>query len=202
MVSFPEAILTVKTLNNVLQEMHKNKRYKELTFYLEACESGSMFEGVLAKDINVYAITAANSHESSWGCFCDNDMKLPCLGDTFSVSWILDSEIENLNSETLNKQYKIVKHLTNQSHVMHYGDLKIASEFVSEFQGHESIVHSLKNLNAQRIKMRELISNSNKQNARDIHIIMLEKEYYESIGTDKEIKAKRRYFKAIHVSKK
>lgn len=32
----------------------------QLTFYLEACESGSMFEGVLADDVNIYATTAAN----------------------------------------------------------------------------------------------------------------------------------------------
>uniref|UniRef100_A0A0K0DY32 legumain n=1 Tax=Strongyloides stercoralis TaxID=6248 RepID=A0A0K0DY32_STRER len=201
MVSFPESILTVKNLNITLENMHKNRRYKELTFYLEACESGSMFEGILSTHINVYAITAANSHESSWGCFCDNDMKLPCLGDTFSVSWILDSEIENLNSETLNKQYKIVKKLTNQSHVMHYGDLNIAKEFVSEFQGHKSTVNSLRNVILQRTKIAELISNSDKQDSRDIHMIMLEKEYYESIDTDNEMKAKKRYFKAIHKRK-
>jgi hypothetical protein len=35
--------------------------------YLEACESGSMFEGLLEDDLSVYATTAANGHESSWG---------------------------------------------------------------------------------------------------------------------------------------
>lgn len=30
-------------LNSVLQEMYDNKMFKELTFYVEACESGSMF---------------------------------------------------------------------------------------------------------------------------------------------------------------
>ena len=30
-------------LNNVLQQMHDKKMFKQLTFYVEACESGSMF---------------------------------------------------------------------------------------------------------------------------------------------------------------
>ncbi|TKR60473.1 hypothetical protein L596_027715 [Steinernema carpocapsae] len=138
LIAFPSDMLTVKQLNKVLKEMHDKNRYKELTFYLEACESGSMFENILKKDINVYAITAANAHESSWGCFCDNDMGLPCLGDQFSVNWMTDSDNKSdLNAETLDDQFKVVKKLTDKSHVMHYGDMDIAQEKVSEFQGHD-----------------------------------------------------------------
>ena len=36
---------------------------------MEACNSGSMFEGLLPEDINVYATTAANPTEPSWGAF-------------------------------------------------------------------------------------------------------------------------------------
>ncbi|MCP9264627.1 Legumain [Dirofilaria immitis] len=84
--------LTVKDLNDALKRMHKLKKFEKLVFYMEACESGSMFAKVLPKNIDVYAVTAANSHESSWGCYCDNTMKLPCLGDCFSINWISDSE--------------------------------------------------------------------------------------------------------------
>lgn len=35
-------------LNNTLTTMHSKGMYKKLVFYLEACESGSMFEGVLS----------------------------------------------------------------------------------------------------------------------------------------------------------
>ena len=38
--------------------------------YVEACESGSIFEGVLDKSLNIYATTAANAYESSWGTYC------------------------------------------------------------------------------------------------------------------------------------
>ena len=36
-----------------LQAMHANKMYKKLVFYMEACNSGSMFEGLLDKGLRV-----------------------------------------------------------------------------------------------------------------------------------------------------
>ena len=30
----------------VLEEMHNNKRYKQMVIYMEACESGSMFDKI------------------------------------------------------------------------------------------------------------------------------------------------------------
>ncbi|KAH7719919.1 Protein T28H10.3 [Aphelenchoides avenae] len=134
LISFPDDILSVKQLTDALKKMHARKKYKELTFYLEACESGSMFEN-LDPSLNIYAITAANAHESSWGCYCEVEEDLPCLGDLFSVNWMQDSDKENLESETLDQQYKIVKKLTTKSHVQHFGDMGIAKEHVGEFQG-------------------------------------------------------------------
>lgn len=50
-------------------------------------------------ELSVYAITAANGRESSWGTYCDNDQNLPCLGDLFSVNWMNDSDkVYNLKS--------------------------------------------------------------------------------------------------------
>ncbi|CAD6190061.1 unnamed protein product [Caenorhabditis auriculariae] len=144
LVSFPNEILTVSKLIRTLESMHKDKKYSQLVFYLEACESGSMFESVLRNDLDIYAITAANNHESSWGTYCENDMKLPCLGDLFSVNWLDDSDSEDLASETLEYQYELVKKKTNLSHVMHYGDLSIASEVVGLFQGEKTLEHRLR----------------------------------------------------------
>jgi legumain len=87
--------------------MHENKLYGELVFYLEACESGSMFEGILRDDINAYAITAANAEESSWGTYCYPDDAIKgvhmgtCLGDLFSVIWMEDSDKQDIRAETL-----------------------------------------------------------------------------------------------------
>ena len=52
---------------STIKTMHDKKWYNKLVFYIESCHSGSMFEGILPSDLNVYATTAANAHESSWG---------------------------------------------------------------------------------------------------------------------------------------
>ncbi|PIO59850.1 peptidase C13 family protein, partial [Teladorsagia circumcincta] len=99
-----------------------------------------VYEGLkIDYKVGVYAITAANSHESSWGTFCENDMRLPCLGDLFSVNWMKDSDEEDLNVETLEHQYELVKRMTNLSHVMHFGDMHIANEPVGWFQGQRKV---------------------------------------------------------------
>uniref|UniRef100_A0A1I7XGP9 Legumain n=1 Tax=Heterorhabditis bacteriophora TaxID=37862 RepID=A0A1I7XGP9_HETBA len=54
LISFPDdivRILTVKMLDDTLSWMYTNGRYKQLVFYLEACESGSMFD-VVRDNIN------------------------------------------------------------------------------------------------------------------------------------------------------
>jgi legumain len=87
--------------------MYDNKMYKEMVIYMEACESGSMFENILEDNLNIYAVSAANSNESSWGTYCSPDDKVngipigSCLGDLFSVNWMEDSDNADMNSETL-----------------------------------------------------------------------------------------------------
>ncbi len=56
-------------LISALNYMHVNKKYKELIFYMEACESGSMFNGLLDPNISIYSTTAANPCQSSFACF-------------------------------------------------------------------------------------------------------------------------------------
>ncbi|KAK0394509.1 hypothetical protein QR680_000778 [Steinernema hermaphroditum] len=125
--------LTKADLWNGLDYMYNNKRYGKLVFYLEACESGSMFEGFPANR-EVYVMTASNPDESSWAVYCDQS-DLPCLGDEFSVNWMEDSENNNVNAETLKKQYSDTKKATKQSHVSKYGDFDFLTEAVGDFQG-------------------------------------------------------------------
>jgi len=40
--------------------MKENKKFNKLTYYMNACHSGSMFT-TLPDDINVYTMTAANA---------------------------------------------------------------------------------------------------------------------------------------------
>jgi len=82
-------------------------------------------------------VTASNSEESSWGTYC-NVQDMPCLGDTFSVNWMEDSDKENLNTEPLKKQIQIVRTETTKSYVSEFGETTtIPQEDVSCFQGDE-----------------------------------------------------------------
>ena len=82
--------------------------FKELTFYVEACESGSMFPNLTDKE-NIYAFTASNATESSWGTYCGSDATVDgkkiksCLGDLFSVNWMEDTEANDPSVETLSQ---------------------------------------------------------------------------------------------------
>ncbi|CAH1790688.1 unnamed protein product [Owenia fusiformis] len=139
LVAFPSGLLHAKDLNQAIKSMYEAKKYAQMVFYIEACESGSMFENLLAKDINVFATTASNAKESSYACYFDKKRRT-YLGDVYSVKWMEDSDMENLNTETLQKQFKIVKKETNTSHVMEYGDMAISSEPVADFQSGEDFV--------------------------------------------------------------
>ncbi|EPS60990.1 vacuolar processing enzyme a, partial [Genlisea aurea] len=116
-------------------------------FYLESCESGSIFEGILPNNLNIYATTASNAQESSWGTYCPGEIPGPpsgydtCLGDLYSVAWMEDSDAHNLRVETLGQQYQVVKKRTGtansggSSHVMQYGDLGLDVEDLFRYIG-------------------------------------------------------------------
>jgi len=59
------------------------------------------------------------------------------LGDWYSVNWMEDSDKEDIEKETLQTQFKIVKNITTTSHVQEFGDLNIGKLVVGEFQGEQ-----------------------------------------------------------------
>jgi legumain len=79
-----------------LKKKHAAGTYKEMVIYVEACESGSIFEGLLPEGLNIYVTTASNAQESSWGTYCPGMWPPPppeyrtCLGDLYSVAWMED----------------------------------------------------------------------------------------------------------------
>lgn len=131
--------LSVSALQNTLKSMAANKRFNKLVFYLEACESGSMFEGWLPNNLRIYATTAANAHESSWGWYCSPDDKVngkavgSCLGDEYSIQFLESVDRNGGLDQTLQQNYETVRAKTTKSHVMQYGDLSFASDKLSEF---------------------------------------------------------------------
>lgn len=132
-VAFPSGgYLHADDLNNAIKKMHENAKYKEMVFYIEACESGSMFAGILPADIHVYATTASNPTESSWACYWEASRNA-YLGDTYSVNFLEDSDKADFGKETFQDQFVAIKALTTQSHVMQYGDLSMAPESIGNF---------------------------------------------------------------------
>ncbi|CAL4886420.1 unnamed protein product [Urochloa decumbens] len=134
----------------VLREKHASNSYAKMVIYVEACESGSIFEGLMPEDLNIYVTTASNAEESSWGTYCPGMVPSPpseyitCLGDLYSVSWMEDSETHNLKEETIKEQYEAVKERTSGlnsygagagSHVMEYGDKTFKGEKLYLYQG-------------------------------------------------------------------
>jgi len=140
LIAFPHSELHSKDLIAAINYMNVTKRYKEMVFYVEACESGSMFNRhKLSKDIKVFATTAANGKESSYACYWDEELRT-YLGDVYSVKWMEDSDSENIATETLQKQFQIVKEETNTSHVQEFGDLTMGKEKVARFQSNEGVM--------------------------------------------------------------
>ncbi|KAI3437149.1 uncharacterized protein J3R85_005567 [Psidium guajava] len=132
-------------LMNVLKQMYKSNKYMNMVIYIEACESGSIMQGLLPKDIGIYATTASNAEESSYGYYCpgettDGDPSKydTCLGDLYSISWLEDSDANDLGTETLREQYLKVKKRTNLSHVMQYGNTVLSQAFLSTYMGQSS----------------------------------------------------------------
>nr|P49046.1 RecName: Full=Legumain; AltName: Full=Asparaginyl endopeptidase 1; Short=CeAEP1; Flags: Precursor [Canavalia ensiformis]BAA06596.1 asparaginyl endopeptidase [Canavalia ensiformis] len=133
---------------DVLKKKHASGGYKEMVIYIEACESGSIFEGIMPKDLNIYVTTASNAQENSFGTYCPGMNPPPpeeyvtCLGDLYSVSWMEDSETHNLKRETVQQQYQSVRKRTSNSnsyrfgsHVMQYGDTNITAEKLYLYHG-------------------------------------------------------------------
>jgi len=127
-------------LDSTLQYMKDNSMFKELVFYLETCESGSMFPNLNA-DENIYAMTASNATQSSWGAYCGSEAYVDgtnigsCLGDLFSINWMEDTEANNIATESLQTQQDTVTKLTNRSPVCTFGNFDFLSEPIGDFQG-------------------------------------------------------------------
>ncbi|XP_042415262.1 vacuolar-processing enzyme alpha-isozyme-like [Zingiber officinale] len=116
-------------------------RQENLIIYVEACESGSIFEGLMPEDLNVYVTTTSNAVESSWGTYCPGMDPPPppeymtCLGDLYNVAWMEDSENHNLKEETVKMRTSNQNTYSVGSHVMEYDDKNVKPEKLYLYQG-------------------------------------------------------------------
>jgi len=155
-IAFPNDLMYAKQLNDALAKSHSKGMYKEMVFYMEACNSGSMFENMLNSSLGIYVTTAANAKESSWGTYCPPDDKVDgvvmntCLGDLYSVNW-MENAVSAGERETLSAQYDIIKKTTNKSHVMQYGDMSFLNEPIGDFIGNGDVTQIFKKRAEKRI---------------------------------------------------
>lgn len=134
LVSFVHDTLYATDLNKAISEMHSANKYSKMVFYIEACEAGSMFDGLLSSNINVYATTATDALVSSYACYYDS-ARGTYLGDEYSVAWMEYADVEDLTDRNLDHQFGIVKQNTPNSPVSRYGDMSYLDMKVIEFQG-------------------------------------------------------------------
>ncbi|CAN6486403.1 unnamed protein product [Victoria cruziana] len=169
----------------VLKKMYHKRRFKEMVIYVEACESGSIFQGLLPEDMNIYVTTAANAEESSFGTYCPGMSPSPppeyftCLGDLYSVAWMEDSESHDLKRESLKQQYLKVKNRTSDhrtynlgSHVKQYGNKSMRVERLYLYQGYDPANANLTdNALQQHLAPMEVV------NQRDADLVFLWQKY-------------------------
>ncbi|KAB2627773.1 vacuolar-processing enzyme-like [Pyrus ussuriensis x Pyrus communis] len=192
-------------LIEVLKKKHAAGTYKSMVFYLEACESGSIFEGLLPEGLNIFATTASNAEESSWGTYCPGEYPSPppeyetCLGDLYSVAWMEDSDIHNLKSETLGQQYELVKTRTANdnsglgSHVMQYGDVGLNKNNLFVYMGTNPA-----NENFTFLGQNSLRPSSKAVNQRDADLVHFWHKYRKAPeGSPRKVQAQKEFVEAM-----
>eukprot|EP00483_Globobulimina_turgida_P002114 UN02116 len=132
------APLFATDLNNALNYMHKNGMYKQLVFYLEACESGSMFDGLLSSNTSIFATTAATPDQPSYAYYY-NETLATYMADEYSIRWMQDTT-NNWHSskpETLIQQFVDVANIVTESQPQKYGDDSFDDEPIEDFEGYQ-----------------------------------------------------------------
>ncbi|KAL9313119.1 hypothetical protein ACSQ67_018571 [Phaseolus vulgaris] len=165
-------------LIEVLKKKHASGTYKSLVFYLEACESGSIFEGLLPEVPPEYET---------------------CLGDLYSVAWMEDSDIHNLQTETLHQQFELVKQRTINgnsaygSHVMQYGDIGLSKNNLSLYLGTNPA-----NDNFAFREKNSLVPPSKAVNQRDADLVHLWDKYRKApVGSSRKSVAQKQILEAM-----
>ncbi|MCL7049068.1 hypothetical protein MKW94_008376, partial [Papaver nudicaule] len=202
--------LYANELNDALIKKHESGTYKSMVMYVEACYSGSMFEGLLKPGMNIYVTTAANANESSYAYYCPGHVPNPpaeyttCLGSLYSIAWLEDSEKYNMKTETLEKQYAVVKRRTMYenvdpagSHVTQYGDIKqLSNQSMYTYIGTNPDNEEYTNSQKTDSKPVQFLSHSIIQ--RDADLIHFRLEYQNAPeGSEKKTKALQRYQNAL-----
>eukprot|EP01084_Bolivina_argentea_P042350 78092_1 len=180
-------------LNDALNYMHKNSMYSQLVFYLEACESGSMFDGVLSNTINAYATTAATPSQPSYAYYY-NDTLSTYMADEYSIRWMQDTtKYWSTKSpfESLIQQYKDVANIVNESQPQQYGADSFDDEPIEFFEGYQDRPRGINQDSGTKNKMKtkyytEWVPSSVAVSSRDVKLAVLQKRYLSEKDVDKK----------------
>jgi hypothetical protein len=129
----------------VLTSMHESNRYGKMVIYIEACNSGSMLEG-LPSNMSICGVTAVPADYPSLGTYCGYDAVIngtsigSCLGDLFSVYYMQFIQ-EGNGTHTLGQFFSSVSDDVASYAALHYGheinqqfgDLTIGDLHVADF---------------------------------------------------------------------
>ncbi len=136
----------------VLESKATANAFHQLTFYIDAPESGSIFYNQLPSNISIYAVTCDDSQE--WYCpqppYPPPPVPPPyppippeynmCLGNRFTVAITEHADATDESTETLLAQYYYLRNRTSIG-VFQWGQIDISSQMVSMFLGNGSKVH-------------------------------------------------------------
>ena len=126
-------------LQDVLKQMHEKKMYKELVFYLEACDSATMMEG-FPDDLNIYVVTSTDAAVSGWACFCPPEDIVhgkhigACLSEEFGYAYMKDMD-ENGGKDTFAEQFEYIYNSMQKSKPKQWADMSFNNETLAEFFG-------------------------------------------------------------------
>ena len=180
----------IKALNN----MYNNNMYNQLVFYLEACESGSMFDGVLPNNTNIFATTAATPDQPSYA-FYYNDTLQTYMADEYSIRWMQDSTNNWDSYESLIQQYNNVAKIVQESQPQKYGDFKFDSEPIEDFEAYDDKISFLKRQSNKTLKSNNIPTEFDPLwtpsklavSSRDVKLATLQWRYLNSKETESQI---------------
>ncbi|KAK7395749.1 hypothetical protein VNO78_16316 [Psophocarpus tetragonolobus] len=145
-----------------LKNKHAAKSYKKMVIYLEACESGSIFEGILPNDLDIYVTTSSDSLQNSYAYYCPGSD--PSVPPVYTV-----------------------RDRTTSSPVRQYGDTNMGNDFLATYIGPTPILYENTYSFEPSTTQTTLIS---QRDANLLHLrLELEKA---SKGSEEKFKAQRR----------
>lgn len=115
----------------------------------------------LPNNTKIYALSAANPSESSWGYYCSPDDVVQgkhigsCLGDLFSINFLENTESINVGDVSLSAQFQVIQKLTTKSHVMQWGDLSFQADVIGDYVAEKAQNQNLINLRKMPIRITE-----------------------------------------------